>query len=288
MKSLHRKSVISLLVLALAGTGLLFQRHSTAQGNPAMALIGDVNGDKVVDLKDVQQALRVAIGLNADASAKSAADVDGNGSVNLLDVVKLLVAVVNGQSLPSPATPAGDTTPKVVAAAQSFLATLNATQLAKVSFGFNDQAQRVKWSNFPQGIFSRNGLRMGDLSAEQRQAAMAVVSSTLSAKGFQKTLDIMNGDQVLKGQGGAGGNLTFGSDYYYISILGTPSTDTPWMWQFGGHHLAINATIVKDKIVLTPTLTAAQPANFTFDGKTVRPLGAENDKAFALGVCQGR
>jgi hypothetical protein len=34
--------------------------------------------------------------------------------------------------------------------------------------------------------------------------------------------------------------------------------------------------------ILTPSLTAAQPAKYTVDGKTVRPLGAENDKAFAL------
>src|SRR5206468_5148453 len=34
--------------------------------------------------------------------------------------------------------------------------------------------------------------------------------------------------------------------------------------------------------VLTPSLTAAQPALYTLNGKTVRPLGQENDKAFAL------
>jgi hypothetical protein len=34
--------------------------------------------------------------------------------------------------------------------------------------------------------------------------------------------------------------------------------------------------------VLTPTLTGAQPATFSLDGKTVRPLGRESDKALAL------
>jgi len=41
---------------------------------------------------------------------------------------------------------------------------------------------------------------------------------------------------------GRGGSV-FGSDAFYLSILGTPTTTEPWMWQFGGHHLAINATI---------------------------------------------
>ena len=74
----------------------------------------------------------------------------------------------------------------------------------------------------------------------------------------------------------------FGEDLYYISILGTPSEKNPWMLQFGGHHLALNVTIAGEHGVLTPTLTGAQPALFTRDGKTVRPLGGESDKAIAL------
>jgi hypothetical protein len=33
---------------------------------------------------------------------------------------------------------------------------------------------------------------------------------------------------------------------------------------------------------MTPSLPAAQPATYTIEGRTVRPLGAENDKSFAL------
>ena len=55
------------------------------------------------------------------------------------------------------------------------------------------------------------------------------------------------------------------------------------MLQFGGHHLALNITMAAGRGVITPTLTGSQPATFTTaDGKTVRPLGAENDKGFAL------
>ena len=54
------------------------------------------------------------------------------------------------------------------------------------------------------------------------------------------------------------------------------------MIQFGGHHLAINVTIVGANNVMTPSLPAAQPAKYTLNGRTVRPLGNENDKAFAL------
>ena len=34
--------------------------------------------------------------------------------------------------------------------------------------------------------------------------------------------------------------------------------------------------------MLTPTHTGTQPATFSLQGKTIRPLGDENDKAFAL------
>ena len=45
---------------------------------------------------------------------------------------------------------------------------------------------------------------------------------------------------------GAGGDM-FGSDLYYISFLGQPSTSNPWMLQFGGHHLALNITIAGEQ-----------------------------------------
>jgi len=82
--------------------------------------------------------------------------------------------------------------------------------------------------------------------------------------------------------GGGGGGLLFGKDLYFISILGTPSEKDPWLLQFGGHHLALNITIMGERGILTPTLTGAQPALYTQNGKTVRPLGGESDKALAL------
>ncbi len=82
--------------------------------------------------------------------------------------------------------------------------------------------------------------------------------------------------------GRGGGGAMFGKDLYYVSILGTPSEKNPWMLQFGGHHLALNITIAGERGILTPTLTGAQPALFTLNGKTVRPLGGESDKALEL------
>jgi Protein of unknown function (DUF3500) len=74
----------------------------------------------------------------------------------------------------------------------------------------------------------------------------------------------------------------FGSNLYYFSFVGKPSTTAPWMLQFGGHHLALNITFAGNRDVMTPTLTGAQPAKFNVNGQTIRPVGRESDKALAL------
>jgi hypothetical protein len=211
------------------------------------------------------------------------------------------VAAVLGQRPAAPAAgPTADAvTTRVVAAANSFLSTLADADRAKGMFDFNSSQKTTGWSNLPSGIFERHGWRLGDLSASQRDAALALVAAALSRDGFQKVTDIMNGDEVLKnagggrtggrpgggaaggGRGGRGG-VQFGRDEYYLAFVGTPSTTSPWMIQFGGHHLAINVTLVGSNRVLTPSLPAAQPAKYTLNGQSIRPLGKENDKAFAL------
>jgi hypothetical protein len=181
----------------------------------------------------------------------------------------------------------GDVTAKTVQAANAFLGTLSPAERAKGTFAFTSP-QRTGWSNLPSGIFQRNGLRFGDLKPQQREAALKLIAAALSRDGFQKVTDIMNGDEVLKNAGGGrtggrpGQGIRFGLDEYYIALLGAPSATTPWMIQFGGHHLAINVTVAGENSVMTPSLPAAQPAKYTLNGQTVRPLGRENDKGFAL------
>jgi len=173
-------------------------------------------------------------------------------------------------------TPTG----RIVRAANSFLSTLDAAQKQNVSFAFDDAAQRARWSTLPTGCVKRAGLKLGDLTPTQRTAAMALVASALSKRGLEKVQQIVKADEVLKGN--ERGYPMFGEDLYYVSILGTLSDSAPWMLQFGGHRLALNITIVGAQGILTPSLTGAQPAIFTLDGKTIRPLGQESDKAFTL------
>lgn len=180
----------------------------------------------------------------------------------------------------APPATAHSPTSQMVSAANSFLSSLNAGQRKRVLFPFDDEKQRARWSNLPTSMVPRAGINLQELSAAQRSAAMALVASALSRRGFEKVQQIMEGDELLKLNGG--GNPMFGKNLYYLSILGRPSEKEPWMLQFGGHHLALNVTVAGEHGVLTPTLTGAQPAFYTRNGRAVRPLGGESDKALAL------
>jgi Protein of unknown function (DUF3500) len=212
-------------------------------------------------------------------------------------------------------------TTQIVTDANDFLATLDQAQRQRVTYAFNDTAQRARWSNFPVAMSPRGGLSLKEMTAVQQAAAMKLLAVVLSHQGFEKVQQIRQADDDFKnngsrrgppggppggGPGGRPGNdssrmpnahpddhigglpsahaggALFGSDLYFISFLGAPSITNPWMLQFGGHHLALNITIAGSNGVLTPSLTGAQPATFQLNGQTIRPLGQESDKGLAM------
>lgn len=173
-------------------------------------------------------------------------------------------------------------TAKIVQAAETFIGTLNDAQRSKAMFAFDDAEQRTRWSNLPVTMVPRRGLRMGDLKQEQRDDVMKILAASLSKMGYEKVEGIIQGDEVLREQSGGNGTPMFGRDQFYVSLMGKPSTTEPWMIQFGGHHLALNITVVGKENILTPSLIAVQPARYTHDGRTVRPLGRETDVALEL------
>jgi hypothetical protein len=207
---------------------------------------------------------------------------------------------------------------RVTTAAQAFLATLDEGQREKVVYAFDDDQQRANWSNLPTGFVPRGGINLRQMTPPQREAAMKLLATVLSPAGLEKVNQIRAADDDFKANGsrrgpprgpppagtrgpppgtpgappgtrgpppgtrGAPRGDLFGSDLYYVSFVGTPSTSKPWLLQFGGHHLALNITVSANDDVLTPSLTGAQPATFKLNGKTIRPLGRESDKALLL------
>jgi len=194
-------------------------------------------------------------------------------------------ATPSTEGVPTTPSTSQDATPTIVAAANAFLATLSDTEKDTVLFDWTDTAQKQRWSNFPEGAFKHAGLMWGNMSEPQQNACLAVMQALLSTEGYNRVLAEWNADDAVAAQQGSSGSggASFGTDYYFTAIIGTPSETDPWQWQWGGHHITINATIVGPNISLTPSFIGVQPLEYTdANGNTVRPLGDIEDDAFAL------
>ncbi|BEL10140.1 DUF3500 domain-containing protein [Actinoplanes sichuanensis] len=84
--------------------------------------------------------------------------------------------------------------------------------------------------------------------------------------------------------GGGGMTLTYGSGYYYLAFLGTPSVDGTWQLDFGGHHLATHLTYTKGRAVgASPFFIGVEPISYTDEsGATVESMRAQKTAMAAL------
>ena len=89
-------------------------------------------------------------------------------------------------------------TQQIVGAADAFLATLDERQRQDVQYRFDDQEQRQSWTSLASGFEPHGGIALKDMTANQRDAAMQLLSAALSKRGYEKVLLIMQGDEVLR------------------------------------------------------------------------------------------
>jgi Protein of unknown function (DUF3500) len=179
---------------------------------------------------------------------------------------------------PSASDPSTSATAGIVASANAFLAALSERERDSVLFDRDDREQKQRWSNLPQGVFDRAGLMVGDLEQGKVDAFLAMMRATLSPEGYNRVIDEWAADDALSARRGG----SIGRQYYWLAIVGEPSPTEPWQWQFGGHHLSVNATIEGSALSMTPSFLGAEPATYDADGDSVRPLGDITDQAFDL------
>jgi hypothetical protein len=173
----------------------------------------------------------------------------------------------------------GVSTAPVRTATDAFLATLTPAQRAKATFDVGDDEWR-KWMN--QHFYVRQGVGFNEMSESQRSAAIALLRSSLSAKGLQTTRDIMRLNHTLA-EINDDDFEQYGEWLYWITVMGTPSATEPWGWQLDGHHVIINYFVMGDQVVMTPTFMGSEPVTAVsgkFAGTTV--LQAEQNKGLAL------
>ncbi|MCZ2343660.1 MAG: DUF3500 domain-containing protein [Bacteroidales bacterium] len=194
------------------------------------------------------------------------------------------VVVVGGAALVAQTTRTPGS--EMAAAANAMLNSLTPELKQKASFAYDDP-HRTAWFFTPQQDAmrqpTRKGVRMEELSAEQRTAVLALLKAGLSASGYDQATTIMSLESVLNTLEKNGRNVR-NPNWYFVSIFGTPSTTGQWGWRFEGHHMSINFTLDKGQVVTaTPTLFGANPAEIRsgpMQGK--RTLSAIEDHAKKL------
>ncbi|MBX3064626.1 MAG: DUF3500 domain-containing protein [Anaerolineae bacterium] len=156
----------------------------------------------------------------------------------------------------------------IAQAATAFLDTLNPDQRAKASYDFSNN-ERFRWHwTMPSG-FPRNGLPLREMDDAQKALAFALLSSSLSEYGYQKSLDIMSLQNDL------------GNDpqLYFVTVFGTVGDPAGWGWRWEGHHLSRHYTIVGEKIEVTPFFHGSWP---TTSDAGLRAMPREEDAALEL------
>ena len=155
-----------------------------------------------------------------------------------------------------PVKSTGQQTTLIREAAERFLATMSTADLSRVHFAISDPEWR-DWSNVDVGIFPRRGISLEEMNEEQKESAWKLLAVALSAEGLEQTQNIMKTEQTLFEINGE--PIRYGTEKYYITMMGIPSADNPWGFQLDGHHLVINYFVLGDQVVMTPAFWGGEP-----------------------------
>ena len=169
-----------------------------------------------------------------------------------------------------------------VTAANVFIDMLTDEQLSQAKYAFDDPA-RPNWSNLPAGIleFERNGVRIGELNDDQVAAMFAFLSEALGTDGYSAVVDVVGADEVISHSERAD-HYAWTDENYWLAFFGEPSESEKWGWQFGGHHLGVNVTLVGGRSYFSPTFIGVEPAAYQSDDGTIAPLNAKLEAGIAL------
>ena len=188
---------------------------------------------------------------------------------NVVLAVGLLCGFV---CLPTRANPAAE---EMAAAANKFLASLDAGQKAKATFEFKGD-ERSNWHFIPK---TRKGLTLKEMTEEQRTLAKALLGTGLSQQGYDKATNIMCLEPVLHDLEGAARTFPRDPELYHFFIFGTPGAKETWGWRVEGHHVSASFTVVKGEFIAdTPSFFGANPAEVRQGPRRgLRVLAGEED-----------
>ena len=183
--------------------------------------------------------------------------------------------------------PSGTTAHRLTRAVGDWLATLDADQRSSATFPF-DEDERFVWAFTPG---DRKGLALRDMTAAQRDAAMAIVTATTSSRGAKELAAVIALETVLgevEQSNGRAGWQRRDPELYWFAVFGEPSDSDPWMWRVGGHHVAINDTIAGGEVIgSSPSFLGANPAVVPDGGPRAGERTLSGEEALARDLLLG-
>jgi hypothetical protein len=175
-------------------------------------------------------------------------------------------------------TSTGVTTAPVMKAAAAFIGALTPEQRKTTTFPVDDSEWR-RWNNVHRA--ARAGVAFKDMTDEQRARGFDLLKAGLSARGLEKTRNIMRLNHTIAEM--TNRFTEYGEGLYNLTVMGEPSLTEPWGWQLEGHHLIVNYFVLGDQVVMTPTFMGSEPVTATsgkYAGTTV--LQDEQNTGLAL------
>jgi hypothetical protein len=174
----------------------------------------------------------------------------------------------NGERLAVP-----QTAERMAGAASAFLGALTAEQRERACFAFGDE--RREWSFLPAR--DRDGLPVGALDEGQRRLGHELIVTGTSMQGYAKVVSVMAMEHVLRALAPELADL-FNPERYCFKVFGSPG-DRAWGWQFAGHHVSFNYTVVDGRFVSpTPCMLGSQPASYGM----LAPLAEDEELGYRL------
>ena len=171
---------------------------------------------------------------------------------------------------------------RVVCLAEAFKATLNSTQVSTMQLTYT-KANAQTWSNLPAALSARIGINLGLLTTTQlaafRDLMVAVLSLNTINEGYDEMLGNLVADDYLST---IGGGSAYGAGNFYLSFLGTPSTNGLWAILYTGHHYTQPFTFSNGQVTgVTPSFRGVEPAAaVSANSRTYQPFEQER-QAFA-------
>lgn len=169
----------------------------------------------------------------------------------------------------------------LVSQANLFLSTLSEPVRAKAQYETTD-AERLNWHFVPR---ERKGVSFREFNDNQREAALGLLRISLSQQGYQKTMEIIALENVLRVVENRGPDDKYRDPLnYYFTVFGTPSMNKPWGWRFEGHHIAFNFLSWNNAIESsTPSFFGSNPGVvMTGEQRGKEVLKDETARGFAL------